>query len=150
MEPAVTPELALRYLRELSADLVAAAVLGAGGERLAGSRALARAAVELLARAHGAPLAEGRVEGHLVVLARSREHAVVAIHTPWALPSLVRHDVVTVLGDLAAGPPGGATADAAPRRIEDGEPALGRVLRAALAAGDPAPGDPSRMGPDRG
>ncbi len=128
----MTPAIVLGYLRELSTDLLAAVVLDATGEPLAGSRALGAVAAELLGAASGAPLAQARTDRHLVVVARSREHAVIAVHTAYALPSLVRHDLVTVLGDLAAGPAGGATADAPPRELDGSHPAVAAAVRAAL------------------
>ncbi len=128
----MTPAIVVGYLRELSTDLVAAVVLDAAGEPLAGSRALGAVAAELVGAGRGAPLAQARTDDHLVVVARSREHTVIAVHTAYALPSLVRHDLVTVLGDLAAGPAGGATADAPPREIDASDPAVAAAVRAAL------------------
>ncbi len=127
----MTPAIVVGYLRELSTDLLAAVVLDAAGEPLAGSRALGVVAPELLGAVRGAPLAQARTDGHLVVVARSREHAVIAVHTAYALASLVRHDLVTVLGDLAAGPAGGATPDAPPREIDASHPAVAAAVRAA-------------------
>ena len=49
MPPALTPDLALAYVRELSADVRAVAVLDAGGALLAGDAAVAAAAAPLLA-----------------------------------------------------------------------------------------------------
>ena len=131
MDAALTPELALRYLRELAADLVAGVVLGPDGGRLAGDPALAGAAAPVLG-ATPAPLAQTGHAGHLVSLARSPEHALVVVHTRHALPGLVRHDLRTVLGDLAAdGPlPEG---DAAASLTAPGA-ALDAVVDAAIAA----------------
>ena len=49
--PALTPELAVAYLRELSADISAVAVLTADGEPLAGEPEVVKAAQVLLAAA---------------------------------------------------------------------------------------------------
>ncbi len=137
----MTPAIVLGYLRELSTDLLAAVVLDAAGEPLAGSRVLGAVAPDLLGAGRGAPLAQARTDDHLVVVARSREHTIIAVHTAYALPALVRHDLVTVLGDLAAGPPGGATAEATPCEIDGSHPAVAAAVRAALdprAAGNAA------------
>src|SRR5829696_3234611 len=48
MPPALTPDLALSYVRELSADVRAVVALGPGGEPLAGDPAVAAAARALL------------------------------------------------------------------------------------------------------
>ncbi len=132
MDAALTPELALRYLRELAADLVAGVVLRPDGGRLAGNPELADAAGRLLGAASPSPLAQTGHAGHLVTLARSSGHVLVAVHTRHALPGLVRHDLRVVLGDLAAdgGPPAGD--DATP--LEAPPAALDAVVRAATAA----------------
>ena len=84
-EPALTPPLALDYLRELSADIVAGVVLAPDGARLAGPDALAEPARDLLASA------------------RSEQHAIAVVCGRFALPSLIRYDLRKVLADLAGG-----------------------------------------------
>ena len=98
---ALTPELAVDYLRELSADIRAVAVLTAGGEPLAGAPELAEAARTLLAAAPHAAEIEVSTGGGAVHAARSAEHAVVAVCGRFALPALIRYDLKVVLGELA-------------------------------------------------
>jgi flagellar basal body rod protein FlgF len=100
-DAALTPELAVGYLRELSADIRAAAVLTAAGEPLAGEAELTDAARRLLAAAPGAAEIEVASAGGVVHAARSDRHAVVAVCGRFALPSLVRYDLKVVLGELA-------------------------------------------------
>ncbi len=99
-DPALTPELALEYLAELSTDIRAAVVLGAGGEHLAGPGALAAPARQLLAAAEGA-LVEVDTPRGTVVAAADNVHALAVVVGRHALPALVRYDVRRVLGDLA-------------------------------------------------
>jgi hypothetical protein len=102
--PTLTPQLALDYLRELSADIRSGVVLDPEGALLAGPEHLADAARDLLA---GAPEAE---ELHVstadgaVFAARSAEHALVVVCGRLALPSLIRYDLRLVLADLAGKP----------------------------------------------
>jgi hypothetical protein len=100
--PTLTPPLALDYLRELSADIRAVAVLSAAGEPLAGAPELADAARTLLAAAPGAAEIEVSTGGGAVHAARSAEHAVVAVCGRFALPALIRYDLKVVLGELSA------------------------------------------------
>jgi hypothetical protein len=100
MTPALTPALALDYLRELSADVRGGAVLGASGARLAGDPALAGPAAAFVAAMGGAAEAETRTARGVVVAARSPEHAVVLVCGPRALSRLARHDLQLILGDL--------------------------------------------------
>jgi hypothetical protein len=99
MAPLLTPSDALAYLDQLSADVRTGAVLDIDGELLAGDPALAGPGRELL----GAPDREVEVttrEGRLYG-ARSDTHAVVVACGPFALSGLQRHDLRTVLADLA-------------------------------------------------
>jgi hypothetical protein len=100
-EAALTPELAVDYLRELSADIRAVAVLTARGEPLAGTPELAAAARALLTAAPDAAEIEVATAGGAVHAARSAEHAVVAVCGRFALPALIRYDLKVVLGELA-------------------------------------------------
>jgi hypothetical protein len=120
MTDALTPELAVDYLRELSADIRAAAVLTREGEPIAGAPELAAAAARLLAAAPDAAEIEVATAGGAVHAARSDRHAVVAVCGRFALPALIRYDLKVVLGELAgnepaAGPEGGDAAGAQPR-----------------------------------
>jgi hypothetical protein len=105
MTAALTPSLALDYLRELSADLRAAIVLDAAGNRLAGPERLAAPAAAV---AHQAPLIAASTPAGRVFCARDERHAVLAATGPLALPGLTIHDLRTVLlalgGGIAEGP----------------------------------------------
>lgn len=109
--PALTPELALRYLGELSTDVQASVLLAADGSMAAASedgeagRKLAELAHELFERADLADDQEvTQVEvstGEGAVYAVREEHWTAAVVTGrFALPSLMFYDLRTVLGDL--------------------------------------------------
>src|SRR3954469_11677552 len=100
MPPALTPELALDYLRELSADVTAGVVLAADGQRLAGPEPLAEPARRLVAALPAADEAEGAPGDGIVFAARSSRHAVVLVCGRLALGALHRYDLRRVLGDL--------------------------------------------------
>ena len=102
MSPALTPVLALEYLRELSADIRAGIILDARGGIVAGEPGLAAAARQLLAGMAGAVEAHGRSGTGVVVAGRSDAFAIVLVCGSQALVGLVRHDVRLVLGDLGA------------------------------------------------
>lgn len=102
MSPALTPELALRYLRELSADIREAIVLDGRGSRLAGDPALTPAATELQAEMGDAGEAEGATIEGVVVAARAGDHTIVLVCGSQALVPLARHDLRLVLVDLGA------------------------------------------------
>ena len=109
-EPAaLTPALAVDYLRELSADIRAAAVLDADGEPLAGPPELAQAARRLLAAAPDAAEIEVVTAGGAIHAARSERHAVVAVCGRFALPALIRYDLKVVLGEIAGERPPAAS-----------------------------------------
>jgi hypothetical protein len=101
MTDALTPAQAIEYLRTLSADIEAAAVLAADGSLLAGPEELAEPARTLLAAAPDAADIEVATAVGSVHAARSEQHAVVLVCGRFALPSLVRFDLRMVLGDLA-------------------------------------------------
>jgi hypothetical protein len=110
MSPALTPELAADYLRELSTDILAVAVLAPDGARLAGAQALAEPARELLAAAPDAAEVEVITGDGAVYAARSEHHALVAVCGRFALGALIRYDLKVVLADLAPDRPAGAEA----------------------------------------
>jgi hypothetical protein len=116
MTAALTPELALAYIRELSADYLGGAVLDAHGRRLAGDPALA-------ADVHG----EGATARGRVFAARSATHAIVVVTTPRALPGPTRRDVRTALAALTGQDP-----LQSPR--EPLEPAVVNALVSAISA----------------
>jgi hypothetical protein len=103
MPPAFTPELALDYLRELSADVRAGVVLAADGRRLAGPDELAEPARRLLAALPDADEVEVSTGDGIVFAGRSSNHAVVLVCGRLALGALHRYDVKRVLGDLEGG-----------------------------------------------
>lgn len=114
MPDALTPDLALAFLRELSADLTAAVLLDAAGERLAGPAALHAPARELLAAAPPGPAElHGRTAAGAVFAARDHAHQLVVATGPLALPGLTHHDLRAALAALAGPGPQGPGDDAA-------------------------------------
>ena|ERR1700742_876134 len=114
MTAALTPALALAYLRELSADIRAAIVLDAAGNPLAGRASLAPPARALLA---AGPLVSARADDGVAFGARDERHGIVAVTGPLALPRLVLHDLAQVLialGGAASQEPRGGPPAAAP------------------------------------
>jgi hypothetical protein len=99
MTSALTPDLALAYLGELSSEVHTSVLLDAGGELLAGDEVLLAPARALLA-ATDAPTLEVLTPRGGVFAARSSRHALVAVAGRSALPALVRYDLNLVLGDL--------------------------------------------------
>ena len=110
MPPALTPARALDYLRELSADIRDAAVLGADGRVLAGGDALGPPARDLLVAAGDATDVHVTTEDGAVFAARDDHHAIVLACGRFALPSLARYDLRMVLADLSGEAPEGAEA----------------------------------------
>lgn len=99
--PPLTPQLALDYLRELSADIRSGVVLDPKGVLLAGHESMAEPARDLLhAAGDAAELQVVTAEGG-VYAARDAEHAIAVVVGRLALPSLIRYDLRRVLGDLA-------------------------------------------------
>jgi hypothetical protein len=96
---ALTPELALAYLGELSTDIRAAVILDADGERAAGDESLAAPARELLALSDGAGVEIATRRGS-VFAARAHTHAIAVVTGRFALPALVRYDVRRALSDI--------------------------------------------------
>ena len=81
--PPLGPDAALGWLRSLSVDIRAAAVLDASGAVVAGDPALADAA-----------------PGRRVLVARSERHAIIVRHGRRALEGLLRADMDAALGAL--------------------------------------------------
>jgi hypothetical protein len=130
MPAALTPDLALTFLRELSADMTAAIVLDAAGERLAGPPTLHAPARELLAAAPPGPAElHGRTPAGAAFAARDEAHQIVVATGPLALPGLTRHDLRTALAALGGDPPPTAGREMPP--IEAPAGAVARVLAAA-------------------
>jgi hypothetical protein len=103
MTTALTPDLALAYLGELSSEIEASVLLDGDGKLLAGDEALSDAARALLDAAPDAPAVEVLTARGGVFAARSSRHAIVAVARRSALPALVRYDLGLVLGDLDDG-----------------------------------------------
>jgi hypothetical protein len=99
--PALTPPLALDYLRELSADIRAGVVLDPKGALLAGPEGLADAARDLFAHAGEAREIHVTTAEGTVYAARDDRHSIAVVCSHFALPSLIRYDLRLVLGDLA-------------------------------------------------
>jgi hypothetical protein len=125
MTAALTPALTLDYLHALSADLRAAVVLDARGERLAGPPALADVARDMLAELAGPTLFEGTTDAGSVFAARDDRHAIVVVTGPQALSRLSRHDLRSALAALG----GVNVVDSPPTRLSHG--AVSALLDAA-------------------
>jgi hypothetical protein len=102
MTDALTPALALEYLRALSADIRAGVVLSAAGEPLAGPQPLVEPARALLEAAPDAAELHVTTRTGAVFAARDERHAIVLACGRFALPALARYDLKVVLGRLAA------------------------------------------------
>lgn len=101
MTGVLSPELAVTYVRELSADVTGAVALGRGGERLAGPGALIGPAQALAAALeHGVVRLAG--EG-LAVVARGPGMTLVVAAGRHALPGPHALDAAAAAG--SAGPP---------------------------------------------
>jgi hypothetical protein len=138
MTAALTPALALDYVRELSADVRTGVVLDAAGELLAGPPVLAGPARALLAAGGRADELEA-VSGDWVVCAvRTREHAAIVVCGRFAIAAIVRQDLRAAVAALAGRSP---EADA-PLEAFDGAPpqALSQAVDALIAACRRAPG----------
>ena len=107
MTTALTPALALDYVRELSADVVAGVVLDASGECLAGDEHLAEASRAL----PDAASIHGETEHGQVFAARDDTHSIVVVTGPFALARVTRRDLLTALSALGGqtGPSGAET-----------------------------------------
>ncbi len=113
MSQALTPALALDYVRELSADVRAAIVLDGAGRLLAGPPQLAGLSRDLLAAAGDAAELEAATGDGVVCAVRSTEHAVVAVCGRFAIAAVVRQDLRAAVAALEGRPPGSAAPVAA-------------------------------------
>ena len=95
MTAALTPALALDFVTALSADIRAAVVLDASGERLAGPAAFATAARAVL-DTPGAQL-EGTTATGGIYAVRDERHAIVVVAGRFALARVTRRDLRTAL-----------------------------------------------------
>ena len=95
MTAALTPELALAYVRELSTDVRDGAVLDAQGRLLAGAAHLAR-----LLPGGGAEAGDAGC----ILMERGARHAIVVECGPFALPEVIRTDLRAALASLDSAP----------------------------------------------
>jgi hypothetical protein len=107
-----TPEVALAYVKELSADYRAGVILDAQGTVLAGDERLARTAREI----NAGEVLEGASARGKVFAARGRTHRLLVVTGPFALPRVVHRDLATVLAAMGAANAQGTRA----RRIPHG------------------------------
>jgi hypothetical protein len=113
-DPTLTPELALRYLDELSTDIRAAVLVDSGGALAAASEdapgeRLRELTLELLEQADAAAPFDGPVAQLEATTATGSVFAVRAdgwtigvVTGRYALPSLMFYDLRSVLSDLGA------------------------------------------------
>ena len=113
-DAALTPDLALEYLDQLSTDIRAAVVLDARGDVVAASgpdddgTRMGELAVELFERAEAAsPGAVSQVEawagGGIVFAVRDERWTLAVVTGRYALSTLMFYDLRLVLADLGAG-----------------------------------------------
>ena len=101
MTGALSPEQALDRLLEMSADVRQGVVVDDRGRRLAGSRALAGPARELLDAIDTPEIEVGTGRGG-VFAARSGGAAIVVVTQRSVLPALMLYDLRVVLGEMEA------------------------------------------------
>jgi predicted regulator of Ras-like GTPase activity (Roadblock/LC7/MglB family) len=113
--PALTPELALDYLGQLSTDIKASAVVSADGRTAAASRSgeagdrLRELTTQLFERADAADdqvvtQVEVSTGGGAVYAVRDERWTISVVTGRFALSSLMFYDLRTVLGDLEGRP----------------------------------------------
>ena len=138
--PALTPALALDYVRELSADVRAGVVLDGAGALLAGPEELAAAARELLAAGADAAELEAATDGGVACAVRSPSHSMVVVSGRFAIPEIVRQDMRAALAAVAgrAATLAGAAGGAAPAGGAAGAPAPVAIQHRAGASTDDA------------
>ena len=107
MAPALTPALALDYVRELSADVRVAIVLDGAGRLLAGPPQLAEPARALLAAGGDAAELEAVSAAGVVCAVRSPEPCRVAVCGRFAIPGVVREDLRAAIAALEGRRAGG-------------------------------------------
>jgi hypothetical protein len=132
MTAALTPDLAVSYVRELSADVTAVIVLAAGGSHLAGPPRAADAARALLAAAPAAADVAARTDRGLVVAARGVAHTVIAVAGPLGLigpTALDARAAVEAMDGVGPAPQGAASPEAG-----SGSEAVRRAADAVISA----------------
>ncbi|HEX2398082.1 MAG TPA: hypothetical protein VHI73_08080 [Solirubrobacteraceae bacterium] len=101
MTGALSPEQALQRLLEMSADVRQGVVLDRRGRRLAGSRALAGPARELLDAVDAPEIEVGTGRGGVFAV-RSNGAAIAVVTQRSVLPALMLYDLRVVLGEMEA------------------------------------------------
>jgi len=139
MSQALTPALALEYLRELSADVRATVVLDGAGGLLAGPPRLAGPARALLAAGGDAAELEASDGDWVICAVRSHEHAAVAVCGRFAIAGVVRQDLRAAIAALEGRSPQSrapaATIEDAPgQALEDAPPDALKDAAAGLIA----------------
>lgn len=132
MPAALSPQQAIAYVRELSADVRAVAVLDAGGAATAGPPALAAAARELLAASDATELVV-RTPAGVVFVARSPACAIVAVAGPLSLVGPTALDLRAALAALQGRTIAGAE-PSPPAPVDTPSGALATAADAALRA----------------
>ena len=130
MSQALTPALALDYVRELSADVRAAIVLDGAGRLLAGPPRLADPARALLAAGGDAAELEAANDDGVVCAVRSHDHAAVAVCGGFAIGGVVRQDLRAAVAALEGRPPAGPRAALSPAAGAPETPPPGALERA--------------------
>jgi hypothetical protein len=102
MTGALSAAQALDHLLDLSSDIRAGVVLDSRGRRLAGGRALAAPAHDLLGETD-APEIEVSTGRGTVFASRGRRAAIVVVAQRSALPALMLYDLRVVLGLMEGG-----------------------------------------------
>lgn len=97
---ALPVEIAVPYLREMHADLLAAVVFDFAADTAIGDDFLIEAAEELLRAVENAVSIAVLTRKGFVFSARSSGYAIVAVCSSSTLPSLVTFDIRSVLSDL--------------------------------------------------
>jgi hypothetical protein len=133
----LSPDLALDYVRELSADVRAVLVLDAAGEPLAGPPALAAPARALLDAGGDAAELEAGSEQGVVCAVRSAAHAAIAVCGRFAIGGVVREDLRAALAALegrpyapTGPPPGASTGTPDPALLQAAEALISAAQRA--------------------
>jgi hypothetical protein len=100
MTAALSPELAIAYVRELSADVKAAVVLAANGAVLAGDTDLAPAAVAFAEALSDHTDAVVHTEAGIVFGAKTATHSLLVVASPLSLEGPTRLDTRAAVAAL--------------------------------------------------
>ncbi|HEX8105889.1 MAG TPA: hypothetical protein VF533_24950 [Solirubrobacteraceae bacterium] len=114
MTPSLTPELALRYLRELSADVRGGVALDGAGRLVAGDPELAGPGADAAAALGPAQAAEAVLRSGAVFAARAGGLTLLVVCGPRAIPPLARQDLAQTVAALGHEPSAAGAGAAAP------------------------------------